>query len=109
VQPPLARVLADLGDRLAELRGERGWTQQVAAERLAWGVRDYRAVELGTRNLTIETVVTISRVFNVSLADLFGRPASRAARGPGRPRIERAAAEATRASPRRRAPKSEDG
>jgi transcriptional regulator with XRE-family HTH domain len=105
VQPPLARVLADLGDRLAELRAERGWTQQVAAERLGWGVRDYRAVELGVRNLTIESVVTISRVFNVNLADLFGRPTSRAARGPGRPRVERAAAEAATANRRPRAAK----
>ena len=106
MQRPFARVLADLGFRLVELRGERGWTQQAAAERLGWGVRDYRAVELGARNLTIESVVTVARAFSVDLSDLFAPPASRVGRRPGRPPLERIAAEPARPRRRPRVPKA---
>jgi transcriptional regulator with XRE-family HTH domain len=87
VQPAVATVLADFGRRLLEVRRERGWTQQAAAEKLGWGVRDYRAAELGDRNLTIASLAAISRAFDLPIADLFTRPERpRARRRRGRPR-----------------------
>jgi len=85
VQAPVSRVLSDFGRRLVDLRRERGWTQQEAAENLGWPVRDYRAAELGDRNLRISTLVDVSVAFDVPIAELFARPLFHDVRRPGRP------------------------
>ena len=81
----LARVLDDLGRRLAELRRARGWTQAEVAERLGMLPRDYQAIEGGERAITIRSALTIAQVFEVPLHEMFMPPASREPRRPGRP------------------------
>jgi transcriptional regulator with XRE-family HTH domain len=79
-------VLARVGRRIAELRGDR--TQLQLAERLGWDLRDLQRVEAGTRNVTVKTLVEIANALRVDPAELFATPAKRA-RPTGRPRHDR--------------------
>jgi transcriptional regulator with XRE-family HTH domain len=79
-------IVDDFGRRVAELRRERGWTQQQLSER--WGVSLHYAqlVERGRENLTLVSIALLASVLRVSPAELLKRPQSRARRRPGRPR-----------------------
>lgn len=80
-----ARVLDDLGRRLAELRRERDWTQAQAAEKTGMSETDYRAIEHGRRAITLRTAFHLAETFGVPLRAMFDAPVSRAPRKPGRP------------------------
>jgi len=75
-------VLARVGRRIAELRGDR--TQQELAERLGYDVRDLQRIEAGARNITMKTLVEIANGLRVDPAELFAVPAKRR-RSTGRP------------------------
>ena len=79
------RVCRDLGQRVIELRKERGWTQQQLAERMEIDPRDLRRVEAGD-NVTIHMLVKLARSLTVEIAALFVTPRRRDRRRPGRPR-----------------------
>lgn len=90
------------GRRVAEVRLERGWTQEQLAERAEVSVRWVQHIEQGTQNLTIRSVAKLAGVLRVALPALFESPQT-PKRGRGRPR---AVASTTRrgrdASPGRR-------
>jgi transcriptional regulator with XRE-family HTH domain len=100
VRPTLERVLDDLGRRIAELRRGRGWTQAHAAGRAGMQLREYQAVEAGTRNVTLRTALAVANAYGVTMSELFVAPAAREPRHPGRPK---AAAESPEGTSRRRA------
>ena len=77
-------VIADVGQRVAEIRRERGWTQQDFADRLKMEPQSIQRIERGT-NLTIRSLVRVARVLGVATITLFEPPMARARR-PGRPR-----------------------
>jgi transcriptional regulator with XRE-family HTH domain len=79
------RILADLGRRVAELRRERGWTQEVLANRLGMQVQSLQKIERGAANLTVRTIVRVARGLTTSHVDLFVPPTTRSKRRPGRP------------------------
>ena len=64
-------ILRLFGERLRELRTERGLTQEQLAE--AAGVdRNYIGqIERGERNVALVNIVTIARALRVKPADLF--------------------------------------
>jgi transcriptional regulator with XRE-family HTH domain len=74
-----------MGRRVAELRAERGLTQETLAEKLGVSGVYVRRVELGRENLTIRSVARFAAMLAVRTADLFVPPASREVRV-GRPR-----------------------
>jgi transcriptional regulator with XRE-family HTH domain len=78
-------VLKSLGLRVRELRRGLGITQEQAATKLGMQAPNYARIEQGRVNATVHTLVRIARFLDVSLADLFLPPRSRAVR-PGRPR-----------------------
>jgi transcriptional regulator with XRE-family HTH domain len=78
-----SNVLARVGRRIAELRGNR--TQAQLAERVGCDLRDLQRIEAGTRNVTVKTLVEIANALRVDPADLFAAPAKRT-RPTGRPR-----------------------
>ena len=84
------RATKDVGRRIAELRRERGLTQERFAERLGIAANALQRIELGMQNLTIRSLVRLANGLGVPLASLFEAPApgSRAVR-PGRPRSPR--------------------
>jgi transcriptional regulator with XRE-family HTH domain len=79
------RALKDVGRRVAELRRDRGWTQEGFAERIGLQANNLQRIELGMQNLTVRSLVRLANGLGVGLASLFEPPASRAVRT-GRPR-----------------------
>jgi len=83
------RALKDVGRRIAELRRERGWTQEVFAARLGIQPNSLQRIETGRQNVTVHTLVRFGNGLGVPLAALFETPSDRTVRT-GRPRSERA-------------------
>lgn len=83
-----ARLLRDFGRRLAELRAERGFTQERLAEKVNLATRYLQAIEAGAENPTIRTLIHLAAALRVSVQALFEPPKSRAVRV-GRPPTRR--------------------
>jgi transcriptional regulator with XRE-family HTH domain len=66
--------LRSFGARLRELRLRRGWTLQELACRSALSRAFLSRLESGDRQASIAAVLTLSRIFDVSLASLFESP-----------------------------------
>lgn len=79
-------VLRNLGRRIAELRRERGLTQQQVADQLGITSRYVQAVEAGRVNVSVRALVDLANVLRMPMAAFMEVPRSRAARRPGRPR-----------------------
>jgi transcriptional regulator with XRE-family HTH domain len=77
VAQPERVLLVSLGLALAEVRKERGLTQEELS--LATGVhRNYiGGMERGERSPTVEKVAVLARRLDVSLEDLFARAEAR--------------------------------
>jgi transcriptional regulator with XRE-family HTH domain len=67
--------LSSFGARLKELRLRRGWTLQELAARSALSKAFLSRLESGDRQASIAAALTLSRIFDVSLASLFETPA----------------------------------
>ncbi|WP_141327948.1 helix-turn-helix transcriptional regulator [Myxococcus sp. AB025B] len=67
----IKRELRRLGERLRELRLERGFTQEQAAEAIGVHPKHIIKMEQGTANVTVATLVAASVAFKVPLRDLF--------------------------------------
>jgi transcriptional regulator with XRE-family HTH domain len=78
-------VLRNLGQRIQELRREKGHTQESLAGQLAMLAPNYARIEQGRANVTIDTLVRIANALDVELRDMFERPRGQRPR-PGRPR-----------------------
>ncbi len=63
-----------LSDRLAALRSARGWTLEELAERSGLSRPFLSRLEAGTRQPSIAVILTLARVFGVSIGDLFDQP-----------------------------------
>ena len=87
---PPEKVVYRVGRRIAELRRDRGWTQEALAEKLGSSVQWVSRIEGGTVNLTIHTLVGLARVLDVDMVELFAAPAPEPPRRPrkdaGQPR-----------------------
>jgi transcriptional regulator with XRE-family HTH domain len=79
------RALKDVGRPVAELRRERGWTQEQLAERLGLQTNNLQRIELGMQNLTVRSLARLANGLGVKLPSLFETPRSHVVR-PGRPR-----------------------
>lgn len=81
------QLLRNIGLRLAELRGGRGWSREDLAERLGVSVRYLARLEAGKQNLTVYRLVWLAGHVGVRVVDLFaaagiekiavGRPSAR--------------------------------
>jgi transcriptional regulator with XRE-family HTH domain len=69
------RQLASFGARLRELRLRRGWTLAELAARSSLSRAFLSRLESGGRQASIAAALTLSRIFDVSLASLFESPA----------------------------------
>ena len=66
--------LSSFGARLRELRLRRGWTLQELAARSGLSRAFLSRLESGSRQASIAAALTLSRIFDVSLASLFELP-----------------------------------
>jgi transcriptional regulator with XRE-family HTH domain len=66
--------LSSFGARLRELRNKRGWTLEELACRSGLSKAFLSRLESGGRQASIAAVLTLARIFNVSLTSLFESP-----------------------------------
>lgn len=66
-------VLIEFGQRLRELRQERGGTQNSMAAYLGCTVSKYQKIEYGQVNVSALTLIALSEYFHVSIDYLLGR------------------------------------
>ncbi|EBU7006454.1 TPA: helix-turn-helix transcriptional regulator [Salmonella enterica subsp. enterica serovar Kintambo] len=59
------------GNRVRELRKERGWSQEEFADRCGLDRTYVSGIERGVRNPTLEIIGMISAGLNVEICDLF--------------------------------------
>jgi transcriptional regulator with XRE-family HTH domain len=71
VRDPIQLQLDSFGVRLKELRLQRGWTLQHLAEQSGLSKTFLSRLESGGRQASIAAVLTLARVFGVSLASMF--------------------------------------
>jgi transcriptional regulator with XRE-family HTH domain len=69
------RTVKQLGERIAELRRERGLSQGAFAEKIRSTPQWVSQLERGTRSPTVHTRVKIANALEVSLAELFSTAA----------------------------------
>lgn len=70
------RVARAVGRRIAELRTERGWTQETFAEALGVSIQYLRRIELAQTNVTLAQLVRLANALHVAPKALFEPPAS---------------------------------
>lgn len=77
VVPPVAldpdKIAEQVGRRIAELRRQRGWSQQILADKVRGTFQWISQVESG-QNLTIHTLAKVANAFQVTLAELLVPP-----------------------------------
>ena len=69
-----AGPLADFSQRLKELRATRGWTLEELSERSGLSKPFLSRLEAGDRQPSIAAVLTLAKVFGVSIGSLFDAP-----------------------------------
>jgi transcriptional regulator with XRE-family HTH domain len=74
VRDPIQLQLTSFGGRLRELRLERDWTLDELARQSGLSKPFLSRLESGDRQASIAAVLTLARVFDVSLASLFESP-----------------------------------
>lgn len=80
-----SRLLADLGRRIAELRVDRGLTQEGLAEKMRVTPRYVQSVESGVENLTMRTLAKFANALAIPIVSMFMVP-QRPRPRPGRPK-----------------------
>ena len=64
-------VKSRFGDRLRQLPDERGYSQEVLAERAGLHRNYVGGVERGERNVALENIVKLAKALSVKPGDLF--------------------------------------
>jgi transcriptional regulator with XRE-family HTH domain len=80
------RALLRFGLRLAELREERGLTQEQLAELIDMSARQLQRAEAGEANVNLLTLIALGSALRCDVAELFARGSGVDRRRPGRPR-----------------------
>jgi transcriptional regulator with XRE-family HTH domain len=68
-----AAAVRRVGKRIAELRRERGITQDAMAEGLGCAMKNYQRIEYG-QNVTIKTLTRIANLLGVTVTELVPPP-----------------------------------
>ena len=68
------RFLADIGDRVREIRQQRGWTQAELGEKCRLHRTFIGSVERGERNISILNLRLLAKVLRMDLAAIVDSP-----------------------------------
>ena len=71
IEPKLLKTLMRVAQNLERLRNEQGWTQDQTSENLKSDLRWYQRLESGKHVLSMRTLVRLSQVFKVDIAEFF--------------------------------------
>ncbi|MCU6453821.1 helix-turn-helix transcriptional regulator [Sphingomonas sp. A2-49] len=63
-----------MNNRLRDLRGERGWSQQHLAERLDVSRQSVNAIETGRYDPSLPLAFRIAELFDLAIEDVFNSP-----------------------------------
>ena len=69
-----AKVMKDIGRRVAELRHDRTWTQAHFAELLEVTTNYIARIEAGRENLSIQSLVSLANALGVRSSALWDKP-----------------------------------
>ena len=69
--PQVEKSLRRLGRQIRTLRRSAGLTQEAAAERAKLDYKHYQAIESGSSNVTVASLVGIARALKVKLTELL--------------------------------------
>ena len=86
VVPPWNVVAGYLTSNVRALRENTGWTQAETAERADLDAKHMQAIEAGSGNVTVRTLVALATAFGVDPRDLLAPAPVAAPRPRGRPR-----------------------
>jgi len=64
-------TLERLGRRVRDARRSNGWTQEIFAEKANINDKEVSHIELGNRNITIETLIKIAVALKITPVDLI--------------------------------------
>lgn len=64
-------VLVQFGRRVRALRDERGWSQEVLAEKAGIHRTYVGGIERGLRNIALVNIARIAKAFGLTLSQLF--------------------------------------
>lgn len=63
-------ILKQFGDRVRELRGKRGWSQEEFAHECELDRTYVGGIERGERNLALRNIERIAEAFGISISEL---------------------------------------
>jgi len=95
--PAASRAIRDVGRRIAEIRGERDWSQARLAEELGIALQNLQRMEQGRQNFTVRTLVRVAQKLGCEPRELWEPPATTRPRR-GRPKKESALSSERRVS-----------
>jgi transcriptional regulator with XRE-family HTH domain len=64
-------VRQKLGARIRRLREQRGWSQETFAHESGFARSFTSGLELGKKDIRLSTILKLSRVFGLSISQLF--------------------------------------
>jgi transcriptional regulator with XRE-family HTH domain len=64
-------ILLAFGNRIRELRQEKGWSQELLAEKANFHRTYIGMIERGERNLSLTNIEKFSKCFNITIEELF--------------------------------------
>jgi transcriptional regulator with XRE-family HTH domain len=67
----MTNIYQKFGERVRELRKERGLSQEQLAEKVKMDVRTIVAIETGKRNPTLKTINKITKIIKTDISKLF--------------------------------------
>lgn len=70
INPQLAKLLKRISVNVVQMRKDRGWTQEQAAERGGFDFRWYQRLESGKYSFSLETLVRLSELYKLTVAEL---------------------------------------
>ena len=72
-QTKTEEVLSQIGSSIRALRKEKGWTQEKLAEMSGINDKEVSHIEQGRRNITIDTLVKISKALEVNIESIISK------------------------------------
>jgi transcriptional regulator with XRE-family HTH domain len=66
-----SEVRQKLGARIRRLREQRGWSQETFAHESGFARSFTSGLELGKKDIRLSTILKLSRVFGLSISQLF--------------------------------------
>lgn len=64
-------VRQKLGARIRRLREQRGWSQETFAHESGFARSFISGLELGKKDIRLSTILKLSRIFGLSISQLF--------------------------------------